>query len=257
MTNDTVLYDARDGVATITLNRPDQRNAIDPAVCAAMRTAFDRVEADPEVRVAILTGKGKIFCAGMDLKAFAGGAAQEILFGEHGFGGFVKRKRTKPVIAAVEGAALAGGFEIMLSCDLAIAGHSAQFALPEVRIGLVAVAGGATRLPHYIPRLRANEILLTGQAFSAQEAADWGLLNRSVPDGTALAEAGKMARDIAGNAPLAVRGTLALATRAYSAADAQDWNHNDRMIAEIGRSADATEGARAFIEKRMPVWQGK
>ncbi len=256
MSNDPVLYSVADGIATITLNRPDQRNAINPAVCDAMRDAFDKVEADPDVRVAILTGAGKLFCAGMDLKAFAGGAGDEILFGQYGFGGFVNRARTKPVIAAVEGAALAGGFEMMLTCDLAIAGQSAQFALPEPTIGLVAGAGGAIRLPHYISRVRANEILLTGAAFGASDAADWGLLNKVVPDGGALAAAQTLAAQIARNAPLAVRATMALSAMVYAEDEARNWPENDRLIKELGQSADAREGARAFVEKRPPVWKG-
>jgi enoyl-CoA hydratase len=257
MSNDVVLYHAENGVGAVTLNRPDQRNAINPEVCDAMRAAFDQVEADPDVRVTILTGAGKLFCAGMDLKAFAGGAGDTILFGQYGFGGFVKRPRTKPVIAAVEGAALAGGFEMMLACDLVVAGTSAQFALPEVRIGLIPGAGGAVRLPVSIPRVRANEILLTGKPFSASEAADWGLINRVTADGAALLTAQELATDIASNAPLAVRHTLAIANQAHDANDAAHWPQNDRIIAEIGKSADAAEGARAFIEKRAPVWQGK
>lgn len=257
MNNEVVLYHSDNGVATVTLNRPEQRNAINPEVCDAIRTAFDKIEADPEVRAVILTGAGTLFCAGMDLKAFAGGAGDTILFGQHGFGGFVKRQRTKPVIAAVEGAALAGGFEMMLACDLVVAGSSAQFALPEVRIGLIPGAGGAVRLPVTIPRVRANEILLTGKPFSAIEAAEWGVINRIADDGQALATAMKLAKDIASNAPLAVRHTFAIANRAHVANDAANWPQNDKAIVEIAQTADAAEGARAFIEKRPPVWQGK
>jgi enoyl-CoA hydratase len=257
MTEDVVLYKTANGVATITLNRPTQRNAINPAVCDAMRAAFDRVEADPAVRVAVLTGAGTLFCAGMDLKAFAEGAGDTILFGQYGFGGFVKRPRSKPVIAAVEGAAIAGGFEMMLACDMVVAGTSAQFALPEVRIGLIPGAGGAVRLPVSVPRVRANEILLTGKPFSAKEAADWGVINRVTSDGDALAAATKIAADIATNAPLAVKHTLALAQAAHAANDAAHWPENDKIIGQISQTADAAEGARAFIEKRPPVWQGK
>ena len=257
MSNEVVLYSAENGVATVTLNRPDQRNAINPEVCDAIRDAFDQVEADPDVCAAILTGAGTLFCAGMDLKAFAGGAGDTILFGKYGFGGFVKRQRTKPVIAAVEGAALAGGFEMMLACDLVVAGTSAQFALPEVRIGLIPGAGGAVRLPISIPRVRANEILLTGKPFNAQEAADWGVINRVTADGEALQTAQSIAADIASSAPLAVRHTLAIANSAHAQNDAAQWPENDKKIMQIGQTADAAEGARAFIEKRPPVWQGK
>jgi enoyl-CoA hydratase len=257
MSTEVVLYHAENGVATVTLNRPDQRNAINPEVCDAIRAAFDQVEADPDVRVAVLTGAGTLFCAGMDLKAFAGGAGDTILFGKYGFGGFVKRPRTKPVIAAVEGAALAGGFEMMLACDMVVAGTSAQFALPEVRIGLIPGAGGAVRLPVSIPRVRANEILLTGKPFGAQDAAEWGVINRVTADGEALKTAQSIAVDIASNAPLAVLHTLAIAGQAHAANDAAHWPQNDKIIKEIGQTADAAEGARAFIEKRAPVWQGK
>ncbi|MEL6839076.1 MAG: crotonase/enoyl-CoA hydratase family protein [Pseudomonadota bacterium] len=257
MSDEVVRYSTENGVATVTLNRPDQRNAINPEVCDAIRTAFDQVEGDRDVRVAILTGAGALFCAGMDLKAFAGGAGDAILFGQYGFGGFVKRNRSKPVIAAVEGAALAGGFEMMLACDLVVAGQSAQFALPEVRIGLIPGAGGAVRLPVSVPRVRANEILLTGKPFGASDAASWGVINRVVPDGAALTVAQEMANDIASNAPLAVRHTLAIANAAHAANDAAHWPENDRIITEIGKTADAAEGARAFIEKRAPVWQGR
>lgn len=209
------------------------------------------------MRVAILTGAGALFCAGMDLKAFAEGAGDTILFGQYGFGGFVKRQRRKPVIAAIEGAAIAGGFELMLACDLVVAGTSAQFALPEVRIGLIPGAGGAVRLPVSVPRVRANEILLTGKPFSAQEAANWGVINLVTPNGEALASATKIAADIATNAPLAVKHTLALAQAAHNTNDALNWPQNDKIIREIGQTADAAEGARAFIEKRAPVWQGK
>ncbi len=257
MTDTPVLIQTADGIATVTLNRPDQRNAINPAVCDALRDAFDKVEADDNVQVAILTGAGTMFSAGMDLKAFAGGAGNDILFGQYGFAGFVNRPRTKPVIAAVEGGALAGGFEVMLSCDMAVAGTSAQFALPEVRIGLIPGAGGAIRLPHYIPRALANEFLLTGRAFGAETLAEWGVLNKVTVDGQALAAATILATEIAQNAPLAVRATRDIANRAHRQHDAAQWPDNDQIIAEIGQSEDAAEGARAFIEKRSPVWRGR
>ncbi|MEJ6403264.1 enoyl-CoA hydratase-related protein [Yoonia sp. 2307UL14-13] len=256
MTDDVIVYQAENGIATVTLNRPDQRNAINPEVCDAMRTAFDRAEADDDIHVVILAGAGAMFCAGMDLKAFAGGQGDKILFGQYGFGGFVNRPRTKPVIAAVEGAAFAGGFEMVLTCDLAIAGESAQFALPEPTIGLVAGAGGAIRLSRYIPRLRANEILLTGAPFGTAEAVDWGLLNKSVPDGQALTAAQSLAAQIARNAPLATRATMALTNLVTAEDEARLWPQNDHMIKELGKSADAIEGARAFVEKRAPVWKG-
>ncbi|SEV95548.1 enoyl-CoA hydratase [Cognatiyoonia koreensis] len=250
--HETVLMEVADGIAVVTLNRPDQRNAINIAVCDAMRAAFDRIEDDPTIRVAVLTGAGGLFSAGMDLKAFAAGDGDAILFGTHGFGGFVKRHRTKPVIAAVEGAALAGGFEIMFACELVVAGQAAVFGLPEPQLGLFAGAGGALRLPHRIPRVLANEILLTGGRFDAAKANEFGLLNRVVQDGTALSAAKSIAAEIAANAPLAITATMEIGR-----ADCDDWDANDRMIAQIGTTEDCREGARAFIEKRKPVWTGK
>lgn len=248
--NDLIL-DVKDGVATVTFNRPEQRNAIDVSVCDAMRAAFDRIESDPAIRVTVLTGAGGLFSAGMDLKAFAAGDGDKILFGEHGFAGFVKRVRTKPVIAAVEGVALAGGFEVMLACDLVFAGQSAMFGLPEPKLGLFAGAGGAMRLASRIPRVHAHEILLSGAWFDAAKADRFGLLNAVVPDGEANAHAAAMAQEIAANAPLSITATMAMVQ-----GEPEDWAANDAMIAKIGQSADSREGARAFIEKRKPVWTG-
>lgn len=242
-------------VATVTLNRPDQRNAVNVDVCDAMRAAFDQIEADPAVRVTILQGAGGMFCAGMDLKAFAAGDGDKILFGPHGFAGFVKRRRTKPVIAAIEGAALAGGFEVMLACDMVIAADDARFGLPEAKLGLFAGAGGVLRLAHRIPRVRANEILLTGKLFDAQTAMDLGLLNATVAPGGAYAAALALAQDIAASAPMSVTTSLALSDAAFQAVE--DWESNDTHIAKIARSADSREGARAFIERRPPVWSSQ
>lgn len=246
-----VLFDVSDGVATVTLNRPEQRNAINVAVCDAIRAVFDQIEGDPDIRATVFTGQGGMFSAGMDLKAFAAGDGDKILFGEHGFGGFVKRVRTKPVIAAVEGAALAGGFEMMLACDIVVAGQTAAFGLPEPKLGLFAGAGGAMRLAARIPRVHANEILLTGRTFDTAKADRFGLLNAVVPDGNATTVAQGIAAEIAQNAPLSISATIKIA-----GGDPEDWSANDRMIAEIGQSADSKEGARAFIEKRKPVWRG-
>jgi len=250
-----VLIEIDGAIATVTLNRPDQRNAIDVPTCDAMRAAFDQIEADPAVRVTILQGAGDVFCAGMDLKAFAAGDGDQILFGTYGFAGFVKRRRTKPVIAAVEGAALAGGFEVMLASDMVIAADDARFGLPEAKLGLFAGAGGVLRLAHRIPRVRANEILLTGKLFDAATAMELGLLNATVTPGAAYASALALAKDIAASAPLSIITSLALSDAAFQAVE--DWDTNDEKIAEIGRSADSREGARAFIEKRAPVWSGQ
>jgi len=255
MTQD-LLISTEGPVAIVTLNRPDQRNSINAGLCVALREAFDRIEADPAIRATVLTGAGKVFCAGMDLKAYASGAAKDILFGQYGFAGFVARRRTKPVIAAVEGAALAGGFEIMLACDLVYSGTSAMFGLPEPKVGLFAGGGGAFRLAARIPRVKANQILLSGQPVSAKTAADWGLINDVTPDGGALNAARDMAQVIASNAPLGVAEGLRLSDLAVMQNESQLWEENARSMVRIGQSADSKEGARAFVEKRAPVWTG-
>lgn len=251
MTSD-VLFNVSDGIAMVTLNRPDQRNAVNNVICDAMRDAFDQIEADDTVRVAILSGAGGVFCAGMDLKAFLNGDGNSILFGEYGFAGFVKRRRNKPVIAAVQGAALAGGFELVLACDMVIAASDAQFGLPEAKLGLVAGGGGALRLAHRIPRVRANEILLTGRSFDAGTAMDLGLCNDIVPSSEVLERAMALATEIAANAPMSITGSLKLSNAAFE--NSEDWSANDQMIADISQSSDSLEGARAFIEKRKPIW---
>lgn len=258
MTDAPKLHFTTDGpVATVTLNRPDQRNSIDADLCSEIRATFDAIEADPAIRVTVFTGAGKVFCAGMDLRAFANGQEKEILFGQYGFAGFVARKRTKPVIAAVEGAALAGGFEIMLACDMVYAGGSALLGLPEPKVGLFAGGGGAIRLANRIPRVLANQILLSGQPIDARAALGWGLINAAVPDGGALDAARAMAAVIAANAPLGVAEGLRLSDMAATTSEAALWQENEKSMIRIGASKDSREGARAFIEKRAPVWRGE
>ncbi|MEQ5871556.1 enoyl-CoA hydratase/isomerase family protein [Sagittula sp. NFXS13] len=253
---DAVLFERDGPVAIITLNRPDQRNCINAAVANGLRDAVKRFEADPALRVAVLTGRGKVFCAGMDLKAFSDGAVDEVLFGQGRFAGFVSLERTKPIIAAVEGAALAGGLEIMLACDMAIASGSATFGLPEARLGLLAAAGGVFRLSARIPAVKARELVLTGRRFGAAEAEGYGLLNEVVEDGAALSAAMALAQSITESAPLAVRDGLLLSRLAECTAEAALWVQSDQLIERILVSADAQEGARAFREKRPPVWTG-
>ncbi len=254
MTNDTVLTDVTDGIATLTLNRPAQRNAVNTEVCAALRQAIDDVEANAAVKVTILKGTGRVFCSGMDLDAFQRGKGDDILFGAGGFAGFVKRQRRKPVIAAVHGAALAGGFEIMLACDLVIAAEGTVFGLPEPRLGLMAGGGGALRLSQRIPRVLANELLLTGGRYSAAQMLGWGLLNKVVPPDQLYAEAMLLARAIAANAAQSTMDTLRVSDAAYQAQDSQYWALNDQLLKQRFQSEDAREGTRAFLEKRPPSW---
>jgi len=254
----TVRYETRDRIAVVTLDRPEQRNAIDASMAAALRAAADRFESDDDALVAILTGSGeKAFCAGMDLKAFAGGEGPAILAGPGGFAGFTHHPRTKPVIAAVNGPALAGGCELVLACDVIVAAEHATFGLPEVKRGLFAAAGGVLRLPRLIPRARALELLLTGDVIDAQTAFELGLINRVVPLAALLETARDLARRICANAPLAVRETLALARAAFALPEEQLQARNDAAWARIVASEDAAEGPRAFAEKRPAAWKAR
>jgi enoyl-CoA hydratase len=253
-----VRYETADRIAVITLDRPAQRNAIDAAVTAQLRAAVDRFEADAEARVAILTGAGdRAFCAGLDLKAFAAGEGPAIIEGRGGFAGFTTYPRTKPVIAAVNGAALAGGCEIVLACDLVVASESAIFGLPEVKRGLFAASGGVLRLPRMIPRTRALELLLTGDAVDAATAFSLGLVNGVVPLADLPAATRELAGRICANAPLAVRETLALARGVFALPEDQLWRANDEAWERIAASEDAREGPLAFAEKRPAVWSSR
>jgi enoyl-CoA hydratase len=252
---DTVLLNVADGIATVTFNRPEQRNAVNCAACDAMRDIFDQIERDPSIRVSILTGAGSTFCAGMDLKAFSAGDGDDMLFGKYGFGGFVNRKRRKPVIAAVNGAALAGGFEIMLACDLVVAAKGAVFGLPESKLGLVAGAGGAMRLAQRIPRIHANQILLTGETFDTVRAMDFGLLNDVVERDRLMPRAMEIATSIASNAPLSIESSLRISDAAFHAVE--NWDLNNQEFHELAQTNDGKEGANAFIQKRKPVWTGR
>ena len=252
----TVRYEVIDRIATITLDRPAQLNAIDAATTAALRATMDRFENDREALVAILTASGeRAFCAGMDLMAFANGEGPSILEGPGGFAGFTHYPRTKPCIAAVNGAALGGGCEIVLSCDLIVAAKHARFGLPEVTRGLFAASGGVLRLPRLIPRAHALELLLTGDLIDAQTACDLGLINKVVPHGQLPETARDLARRISANAPLAVRETLALARAVFALPEEQLQARNAAAWARIAASEDAREGPRAFAEKRPAVWK--
>ncbi|WP_158969395.1 enoyl-CoA hydratase-related protein [Chachezhania sediminis] len=252
-----VVLEKRGNIALITLDRPDRRNAMDGAMTREMRAVLAEFEADPELRVGILSGRGKVFCAGMDLAAFASGEAEEILRGQGRFGGFVAAERTKPVIAAVHGAALAGGLEIMLACDMVIAAEGTLFGLPEAKRGLVAGAGGAFRLTRRLPHVLANQILLTGDPIACATALAHGMINAVVPADALIDEALKLAGTIAANAPLSLRHSLSLSKMANDGDEVAEWAMNDRLWPEIEASEDATEGSRAFVEKRAAVWKGR
>ncbi|MEU1597066.1 crotonase/enoyl-CoA hydratase family protein [Streptomyces sp. NPDC005708] len=259
-------YEVRGHVALITLNRPRALNAVNAALSTAVGEAIEAAAADETVRVVVVTGNGRAFCAGADLKELA---RQRPVHAdghpEWGFAGLAQHWIDKPVIAAVNGYAMGGGTEIALACDLVIAAESAAFGLPEVKRGLLAAAGGVIRLQRQIPLKRALELALSGDPVDAATAADWGLVNRVVPDDEVLTSALALAERIAKNAPLSLRHTKQTLHR--TAAAASDWNPawsgedpwaiNDEATALVFGSQDALEGPRAFAEKREPVWTGK
>lgn len=253
-TTDEVLVEADSGILTITINRPQQRNAMSLAAAIIIAEALTRLDEDPDLSVAILTGSGGTFCAGMDLKRFRLGE-RPIVEGR-GFGGLVEAPPAKPLIAAVEGWALGGGFEMVLACDLVVAGAGAKFGLPEVKRGLAARAGGIFRAPRVLPRAVALEMLLTGEPITAQDAQGHGLINRVVEDGFAVETARSLAVAISANAPLAVRASKALALDARTWTDEESFERQSAYTDPVFASADAVEGAAAFSERRAPRWQG-
>jgi enoyl-CoA hydratase len=250
-----VLTDVSDGVAVITINRPEARNAVNGEVARGIAEAVDQADASKDVQVLILTGAGGTFSAGMDLKGFLSGDSPA--FGDRGFGGIVQRPPVKPVIAAVEGYALAGGFELVLSCDLVVASEEARFGLPEVRRSLVAGAGGLLRLPNRIPYHVAMEIALTGEHFPASRLQQVGLVNQLVPAGQALEAAKAMAGRVALGGPLALAATKRVIVESADWPSAEAFQRQGEIIAPVFMSADAREGAMAFAEKRSPVWKGE
>lgn len=254
---DEVLYEVDGHIATITLNRPEQRNAVSPELAQAMSGVMERFEADAEVWVGVLTGAGAMFSAGADLKAIAAGRAAELSVEPGGFAGFVRYPRTKPVIAAVKGFALAGGTELVLACDLVVAGTDAAFGLPEVTRGIVAAAGGLFRLPRVIPPARARELILTGDRLPAEEAHRLGMVNRLAEPDEVLGAARSLAEHICQNAPLAVRESLAVARDAPQLTEREGWERSAAASDRIRHTEDAQEGPRAFAEKRPPQWTGR
>jgi enoyl-CoA hydratase len=250
-----VLTDVSDGVAVITINRPEARNAVNGEVARGIAEAVDAADTSKDVQVLILTGAGGTFSAGMDLKGFLAGDSPA--FGDRGFGGIVQRPPVKPVIAAVEGYALAGGFELVLACDLVVASEEARFGLPEVRRSLVAGAGGLLRLPNRIPYHVAMEIALTGEHFPASRLQQVGLVNELVPAGQALDAAKKLAGRVALGGPLALAATKRVIIESADWPSAEAFQRQGEIIAPVFMSADAREGAMAFAEKRPPVWKGE
>jgi enoyl-CoA hydratase len=250
-----VLVEARDGVQVITINRPEARNALNGAVARGIAAAVDELDASDELWVGVLTGAGGTFSSGMDLKGFLTGDLP--LVEGRGLGGITERPPRKPLIGAVEGYAVAGGFELLLACDLVVASEAARLGVPEVKRGLVAGAGAAMLLPQRIPPAVALEMLLTGDPITAARAAELGLVNRVVPEGGALDGALELAAQIAANGPLAVAVTKQVALESPDWSHAERWQKQGEVMLPVFASADAQEGAKAFAEKRPPRWTGK
>jgi enoyl-CoA hydratase len=253
-----VEYEQRGHVAVLTINRPEARNAVNGEVAAGIEEAIDRIEADDDTWVGVLTGAGTVFCAGADLKAISSGDAAGLNTQRGGFGGIVRRERAKPIIAAVDGRAFAGGCEIALACDLIVASTAAEFGLPEVKRSLVAAGGGLFRLPQALPPKIAMELVLTGDPIKAERALALGMVNELVEAGQAVDAAVALAERICVNAPLAVRESRGVVLKALGVEEEKAlWDASNAAFAKVAQSEDFGEGPRAFIEKRAPQWKGR
>lgn len=252
-----IEFETRERVALITINRPEARNAVNGAVAGGLRNAVQRLESDPELWVGVIAGRGPVFSAGADLKEIAAGRAATLATDPGGFAGITRLHRRKPLIAAVDGPALAGGCEIVLSCDLVVASRSASFGLPEVKRALAAGAGGLFRLPRVLPPVVAMELALTGDPIAAERAYAFGMVNELCEAGEAVDRALELARRVYANAPRAVQTSRELVLRGRLADDADAWAMTDAAMSELMQGEDFEEGPRAFIEKRAPAWTGR
>jgi enoyl-CoA hydratase/carnithine racemase len=255
MPDEPVLTERRDSVLLITLNRPDARNAVNLTLAEGVAAALDELDDDRELGAGVLTGAGKGFSAGMDLKAFVAGERPWV--GDRGFAGIVQRASRKPLIAAIEGFGVAGGLEIALSCDLIVAARGAKLGIPEVKRSLVAAGGALRRLPQRLPFGVAMELALTGDPIDAERGYELGLVNRLAEPGGAVDSAIELAAAIARNGPLALEATKATLQQQFDWTESEFWQRQGELAEPVMRSEDAREGATAFAEKREPVWQGR
>jgi enoyl-CoA hydratase/carnithine racemase len=252
---DAVLTEEEGGVLVITINRPEAKNAVNAAVAEGIAAALEELDSRKDLAVGILTGAGGSFCAGMDLKGFLKGENTHIE--GRGFAGIAQRPPATPLIAAVEGYALAGGCEIALCCDMIVASRAAKFGLPEPKRGLIAGAGGLLRLPRRIPFHIAMEIALTGDHYPAERMAELGFINRLAEPGSALTAAKELAAKIAENAPLALTATKEIVVGSTQWPADEAWDRQNAIMGPVFTSKDAQEGPAAFAQKRKPVWTGE
>ena len=252
-----VDFEQRGPIAIIKINRPEARNAVNGAVAEGIEAAIDEIEARDDIWIGIITGEPPVFCAGADLKEINAGKAASLATARGGFGGVTQRERTKPLIAAVDGPALAGGTEIVLACDLVVASTTATFGIPEVKRSLAAAAGGLFRLGRKLPFNLAMELTLTGDPIGAERAFAHGFVNRLVEPGNALDGAMALAEQVTANAPVAVRASRKVVLAATNADDEVGWKMSAEAMAAAMTSEDFSEGLTAFIEKRPPQWKGR
>jgi enoyl-CoA hydratase len=255
VTEPAVRTDRRERVLVITINRPEQRNAVNAAVAQGIAAALDQLDEDRELSLGVITGAGKGFCAGMDLKAFVAGESPHV--GDRGFAGITRRAAVKPLIAAIEGFAVAGGLEVALACDLIVAARGAKLGIPEVKRSLVAAGGGLLRLPRVLPRGIAMELALTGDPILAERGFELGLVNRLAEPGRALETALELAAQISANGPLALAASKRILNESVDWPEAEFFERQGEIAGPVMGSEDAREGATAFAEKRPPVWRGR
>jgi enoyl-CoA hydratase len=253
--SEPVLAERRGDTLLITLNRPEVRNAVNAALAAGVAGALDELDSDESLSVGVLTGAGGFFCAGMDLGAFVKGESP--WFGDRGFAGIAQRASRKPLIAAIEGFAVAGGMEIALACDLIVAAKGAKLGIPEATRSLVAAGGALLRLPRRMPYHVVMELALTGDPMPADRFHEFGVVNRLAEPGSAVDVALELAERLAKNGPLALAASKRILQEQYDWSSADMWEKQGAISGPVFASEDAKEGANAFKEKRDPVWQGR